>query len=160
MRVIGIDPGSHATGWGLVERQGNRYRSARSGVVRAAAGMPLPERLATVYHGIQALLREETPDAVAVETPFYAKSVRSTLVLGQVRGVVLLAVQEAGTGLFEYAPREVKQAVVGNGSASKEQIQFMVKRLLGLREDPPSDAADALAVAICHHHRGALPVAR
>ena len=160
MRVIGIDPGSHATGWGVVERQGNRYLSARSGVVRAAAGKPLPERLAAIHRGILALLREEKPDAVAVESPFYAKSVRSTLVLGQVRGVVLLAVQQEGAVLFEYAPREVKLAVVGNGAASKEQIQFMVRRLLGLREDPPADAADALAVAICHHHRGAVPVPR
>lgn len=158
MRVIGIDPGSYATGWGMVERRGNRYVSARSGVVRAAAGQPLPRRLAGIHEAVLAVLREEEPDAVAVETPFYARSVRSTLVLGHVRGVVLLAVHQAGAGLFEYAPREVKQAVVGNGAASKEQVQFMVKRLLGLREDPPSDAADALAVAICHHHRGALPV--
>ena len=153
MRVIGIDPGSYATGFGLVERSGNQFTRSRSGVVRGRAGSSLIERLEMIHEGVVAVLKEEAPDAVAVETPFYAKSVKSTLILGHVRGVVLLAVREAGAELFEYAPRQVKSAVVGNGAASKEQIQFMVKRLLCLSEEPPPDAADALAVAICHHHR-------
>jgi crossover junction endodeoxyribonuclease RuvC len=156
MRVAGIDPGSYATGYGIVDRSGNRFVASRSGVVRGRAGTSLVDRLGAIHDGVLELLRREMPDAVAVETPFYAKSVKSTLILGHVRGVVLLAVREVGAELFEYAPRQVKSAVVGNGAASKEQIQFMVKRLLALAEEPPPDAADALAVAICHHHRSTL----
>jgi crossover junction endodeoxyribonuclease RuvC len=153
VRVVGIDPGSFCTGFGVVDREGNRFRPARFGLVRGRSGLALTDRLALIHEGVLEVIRSESPDAVAVETPFYAKSVRSTLVLGHVRGVVLLAVRQAGAELHEYAPRQVKSAVVGNGAASKEQIQFMVRRLLAVREELPADAADALAVAICHHHR-------
>lgn len=153
MRVMGIDPGSLATGFGLVVRRGNVFSAALSGRIQAPAGEDLIDRLARMHEGVRDLLSREAPDAVALETPFYAKSVHATLVLGQVRGVILLAIRAAGIELFEYAPREVKSAVVGNGGASKEQIQFMVTRLLGVREKLSPDAADALAVAICHHHR-------
>jgi crossover junction endodeoxyribonuclease RuvC len=103
------------------------------------------------------ILAETGATCVAVETPFFARSAHSTLVLGHVRGVILLAIHQAGAFLHEYAPRQVKSAVVGNGAASKEQVQFMVTRLLGLGETPAADAADALAVALCHHHRANLP---
>jgi crossover junction endodeoxyribonuclease RuvC len=153
MRVVGIDPGSYATGYGVVDSSGNRFTASRSGVVKGRTAAGLMERLGAIHTGVLAMLREERPDAVAVESPFFAKSVKSALVLGHVRGVVLLAVRDVGAELFEYAPRQVKSAVVGNGAASKEQVQFMVKRLLALAAEPPQDAADALAVAICHHHR-------
>jgi len=156
VRVIGIDPGSFATGYGVVEREGNRYHRPRFGVVRAASGAPLEDRLALIHDGIVEMLAGERPDAVAVESPFFAKSVRATLVLGHVRGVILLAVKRSGAPLYEYAPREVKSAVVGSGAASKEQIQFMVRRLLAVPDDVPADAADALAVALCHHHRSRI----
>ncbi len=160
IRVVGIDPGSYATGYGVVDREGNRYHRARYGVVRAGAGVPLSDRLALIHDGILAMLEEERPDAVAVESPFFARSARSTLVLGHVRGVVLLAVKRAGSELFEYAPRQVKSAVVGGGAASKEQVQFMVRRLLAISDGVQADAADALAVALCHHHRARIEVLR
>jgi crossover junction endodeoxyribonuclease RuvC len=160
MRVLGIDPGSLATGYGLVARRGNVYTAALSGRIQAPASAPLIDRLARMHDGVAELLARERPDAAAIETPFHARSVHATLVLGQVRGVILLAVRAAGIELFEYAPREVKSAVVGNGGASKEQIQFMVARLLALRDKLSPDAADALAVAICHHHRARKPVMR
>lgn len=160
MRVLGIDPGSLATGYGLVTRRGNVYTANLSGRLRASTGEALIDRLVRMHDGVAEILARERPDAVALETPFYAKSVHATLVLGQVRGVILLAIRGAGAELFEYAPREIKSAVVGNGGASKEQIQFMVTRLLGLRERLSPDAADALAVAICHHHRAQRLVLR
>lgn len=151
--MLGIDPGSHATGWGLVRRDGNRFFSAASGIIRAAAADALPERLIRIHDGLVAVLQRHPVRAVAVETPFFARSARAALVLGHARGVILLAIRQAGAELHEYAPRLVKSAVVGQGGASKEQVQFMVRRLLGLTEDPSADAADALAVALCHHHR-------
>ena len=158
MRVVGIDPGSYATGFGIVDREGNKYHRPRFGVVRVKAGTPLADRLALIHDGILAMLEEEKPEAVAVESPFFARSVQSPLVLGHVRGVVLLAVKRSGAELFEYAPRQVKSAVVGTGAASKEQIQFMVRRLLAISDDVQADAADALAVALCHHHRSRIAV--
>lgn len=115
------------------------------------------ERITLIHAGVAEVLRTTGATCVAVETPFFARSAHSTLVLGHVRGVILLAIHQAGAFLHEYAPRQVKSAVVGNGAASKEQVQFMVTRLLGLAEAPAADAADALAVALCHHHRANLP---
>jgi len=159
MKVLGIDPGSQVTGWGCVTGSGNRYQSKAAGEIRAPQGEELIDRLGRMHRGIVELLASEVPDAVAVETPFFARSVHATLVLGQVRGVILLAVRASGIPLHEYAPREVKSSVVGRGGATKEQVQFMVTRLLGLPAPPSVDASDALAVAICHHHRARRPVA-
>jgi crossover junction endodeoxyribonuclease RuvC len=158
MKVMGIDPGSQVTGWGLVHASGNRYASAGSGEIRAPGNEELIDRLARMHREVALLLDREKPDAVALESPFFARSVHATLVLGQVRGVLLLAIRASGVALFEYAPREVKSSIVGRGGATKEQVQFMVTRLLGLAAAPPLDASDALAVAICHHHRARRPV--
>lgn len=158
MKVLGIDPGSQVTGWGCVMGSGNRYQSTAAGEIRAPQGEELIDRLGRMHRGIVDLIRSEVPDVVSIETPFFARSVHATLVLGQVRGVILLAVRDSGIPLHEYAPREVKSSVVGRGGATKEQVQFMVTRLLGLSAPPPLDASDALAVAICHHHRASRPV--
>lgn len=153
MRILGLDPGSLVTGWGVVERQGNVYRRVGCGEFKAPAGEELIDRLARMHGAVAELLTRERPDAVAIETPFFARSVHATLVLGQVRGVLLLAVRASGVPLHEYAPREVKSSVVGRGGATKEQVQYMVARLLGAGGAVSADAADALAVALCHLHR-------
>ncbi|HEX7878988.1 MAG TPA: crossover junction endodeoxyribonuclease RuvC [Candidatus Eisenbacteria bacterium] len=158
MKVMGIDPGSQVTGWGLVHGSGNRFQSAGAGEIRAPHNEELIDRLARMHREVVRLLATECPDAVALETPFFARSVHATLVLGQVRGVLLLAIRDSGIQLFEYAPREVKSSITGRGGATKEQVQFMVVRLLGLKADTTLDASDALAVALCHHHRARRPV--
>jgi crossover junction endodeoxyribonuclease RuvC len=157
VRILGLDPGSLVTGWGVVERRDNVYRRVGCGDFRAPAGEELIDRLARMHEGVVGLLARERPDAVAIETPFFARSVHATLVLGQVRGVLLLAVRSSGVPLHEYAPREVKSSVVGRGGATKEQVQYMVARLLGAGGPVTPDAADALAVALCHLHK-ARPV--
>lgn len=157
MRVFGIDCGTEVTGFGVVESsQGSR--NARL-VCRAMGGIqlprskPLPVRLELVYRELLQQLSQWTPDVVAVEEVFYSVNAKSALKLGQVRGVALLAAATAGVPVAEYAPLRIKSSVVGYGLAQKEQVQFMVARLLGLEELPqPADAADALAVAICHIH--------
>lgn len=153
MRILGLDPGSLVTGWGVVERKDNVYRRVGCGELKAPAGEEVIDRLARMHEGVVTLLSRETPDAVALETPFFARSVHATLILGQVRGVLLLAIRGSGVPLYEYAPREVKHSVVGRGGATKEQVQFMVTRLLGAGGPMSSDAADALAVALCHLHK-------
>jgi len=158
VKVMGIDPGSQVTGWGCVMGSGNRYQSTAAGEIRAPHGEELIDRLCRMHRCVVELLARECPDAVALETPFFARSVHATLVLGQVRGVILLAVRDSRIEIHEYAPREVKSSVVGRGGATKEQVQFMVTRLLGLAAPPPLDESDALAVAICHHHRARRPV--
>jgi len=157
MIVLGIDPGSHATGYGVVTT-GPVARMLAGGVIRTDSGSPLADRLATIHRGVSAVIAEFRPGVMAVENLFNAKNARSSLILGHARGVILLAGAEHGLTVAEYAPREVKQAVTGNGAASKEQVRFMVVRLLGLRESPALDQSDALAVALAHmgrtHRRG------
>lgn len=157
-RILGIDPGSQATGYGLIDTATEPPRSLASGVLRPGRTLPLPDRLLGIHQGLVAVLAEHQPDVVAVETAFYHKNVRSTLVLGQVRGVVLLAVRQAGLPVLEYAPREVKLAVSGTGAAAKDQVGFMIRGILRLSETPAVDEADALAVALCHWHRTQLRV--
>jgi crossover junction endodeoxyribonuclease RuvC len=152
-RVLGIDPGSLITGWGFIEGDPRRPRPFLFGTVRPRRGLPLPDRLQTLYRDLRALMTEHAPDVVAVETAFYHKNVKSTLVLGHVRGVVLLAAREAGIAVEEYAPRDIKLAVTGNGGAGKEQVAFMVRSLLAVTDPLSADAADALAVALCHWNR-------
>ena len=153
MRVFGIDPGSDRTGYGCVESDGSRHRLIVSGAISSAAGASFPDKLLRIHAGLAVLLAECRPDCVAIENLFHATNARSALKLGHARGVAMLAAVEAGLPVAEYTPAEIKRAVVGYGRAEKHQVQQMVKLLLGLAAIPtPHDAADALAVAICHSH--------
>jgi crossover junction endodeoxyribonuclease RuvC len=161
VRIFGIDPGSARTGYGCVQTEGSRHRLVAFGSISAPAGSAFPEKLDAIHRALVALIAEHRPDCIAIEDLFHARNVRSALKLGHARGVALLAAMQAGVPIAEYAPAEIKQAVVGYGRAEKGQIQQMVQLLLGLAEPPqPHDAADALAVAICHSHRVSSPVTR
>ncbi len=151
MRILGIDPGSRATGWAVVELEGSRLRRVESGVLRPATDA-LPGRLAAIFEGLAAAIERTAPDAAALESIFSARGARSALLLGHARGVAMLACARAGLATAEYAPSQVKAAVVGFGAAPKDQVGRMVARLLGLGAPPAADEADALAVAICHGH--------
>lgn len=153
MLVLGLDPGSRRTGFGVVERSGNVYRCVSHGTATASARLPLARRLLLITERIDAVMDEFRPDAVAIEEAFYHESVRSTLVLGHVRGALLVAAARRGFEIAEYTPREVKMSVVGTGAGSKEQVAFMIQRLLGVRGPMGPDASDALAIAVCHLHR-------
>lgn len=153
MRIFGIDPGSERTGYGCLETDGRRHRLVACGSLSAPATATFPERLLDIHAGLAALLADHRPDLVAIENIFHARNVRSALKLGHARGVALLAASQAGVPVAEYAPAEIKRAVVGFGRAEKGQVGQMVKLLLGLPGVPsPHDVADALAVAICHIH--------
>ena len=153
MRVFGIDPGSTRTGYGCVDTDGRQHRLVLCGAVRAAESGAFPDRLARIYRELSILIRDCQPEYVAVENLFHASNVRSALKLGHARGVAMLAAVEAGVTVVEYTPAEIKRAIVGYGRAEKAQVQGMIKLLLGLDRAPePHDAADALAVAICHLH--------
>jgi len=155
VRVFGIDPGSERTGYGCVETDGHRNRLVACGAITAAPGDSFPDRLARIHRELARLLAKTRPECVAVENVFHAVNARSALKLGHARGVAILAAVEAGCTVVEYTPAEVKRAVVGYGRADKRQVQQMIKLLLGLAKAPsPHDAADALAVAICHLHSG------
>jgi crossover junction endodeoxyribonuclease RuvC len=161
VRIFGIDPGSVRTGYGCVDTDGVRHRLVTSGALSTPSGSTLPDRLHVIHDGLSRLLREAAPDCVVVENLFHAKNVRSALVLGHARGVAVLAAVEAGVPIAEYTPAEIKLAIVGYGRADKGQVQQMVKLLLGLTALPtPYDAADALAVAICHAHAGSAAWAK
>lgn len=153
MRVLGLDPGSRHTGYGVVEGEGNRYRGLKSGRVAPPGKLDLPHRLHAIAERVGEIMDEYTPDCVAVEEAFYHESVRSTLVLGHVRGALLVVAVSRGLAIAEYSPREIKLSVAGNGGATKDQVAFMVRRLLGVTGALTPDASDALAVAMCHHHR-------
>ena len=158
MKVFGIDPGSQRTGYGCVVSDGRRHRLMICGAIRATTGATFPMRLAAIHRELTSLLRECQPDCVAIENLFHATNVRSALTLGHARGVAMLAAVQADVPVVEYTPAEVKRAVVGYGRAEKSQVQQMIKLLLGLDRVPsPHDAADALAVAICHLHTGLGP---
>lgn len=158
MIIVGVDPGSRVTGFGVIRLEGNRLRSLDHGAIRTATLGPLapfPQRLSQIYQGLSHLLKCHNPDVMAVEEVFHALNVKSALQLGQTRGVVLLAAARLGLPVVEYSPLEVKKAVAGYGRADKRQIQMMVRMLLKLPETPqPHDAADALAIALCHAFRG------
>jgi crossover junction endodeoxyribonuclease RuvC len=157
MRVLGIDPGSAATGYGLVDEHQDGLRAVTFGVISPPTAAPFPRRLLHIYRELHGLLARLRPDCAAVEAVFFARNVQSALRLGQARGVALLALAEAGVPIHEYAALEVKQAVTSYGHAQKAQVQAMVRVLLQLPEAPaPPDAADALAVAICHQHAARL----
>jgi len=153
MRVLGIDPGTATTGYGVIEEVAGDLKPLAFGVIRTPSDRPLPVRLQMIYRGVKALAEEWLPETAAVEELFFSSNVRTAMSVGQARGVTLLALADAGLDVSEYAPLAIKQAVTGYGSADKAQMQEMVRLLLGLAEAPrPDDAADALAVAICHSH--------
>jgi crossover junction endodeoxyribonuclease RuvC len=153
VRILGIDPGLRVTGFGLLERAGQKLRYVTSGVVRTPQG-ELPGRLKAILESLTAVIAEHAPDQVAVEKVFVNVNPESTLLLGQARGAAICAAVSCGLPVAEYTALQVKQSVVGNGHAAKEQVQEMVRRLLALPGDPSADAADALACAICHAHGG------
>ena len=157
MRVLGVDPGSQTTGWGVVEGDGRRYSLVAFGSVRAPASMKFSARLLRISNGLDEVIAQYRPDACALEDAFLATNVKVSMKLGQVRGVVLLGAERSGLEISEYSPRLIKQTVVGYGNAEKHQVQEMVRLLLALKSVPsPHDAADALAVAICHFHHAAF----
>jgi crossover junction endodeoxyribonuclease RuvC len=150
--VLGIDPGTAITGYGLVE-QGDELELIACGAITTPAGMPLPERLLAIHNQLGELIRTYRPEAVAVEELFFSKNVRTAMSVGHARGVILLTAAEAGLPIYQYKPSEVKQAVAGYGAATKDQMQEMVRLLLDLETVPtPDDAADAIAIAVCHLH--------
>lgn len=155
VRLLGLDPGLQHTGWGMVESAGSRLRHLGDGVISTDAGQPLADRLCTLHRGILLLLEQWQPDEAAVEHTYVNKNPQAALKLGQARGVVLLTPALTGIPVAEYQAMEVKRAVVGTGHADKVQVEAMVRRLLPGAVIRRSDAADALAIAICHaHHRG------
>ncbi|MBL6957753.1 MAG: crossover junction endodeoxyribonuclease RuvC [Rhodospirillales bacterium] len=161
MRLLGLDPGLRQTGWGVIEIDGNRLRHIANGAVGTDGTLSLAERLVQIEQGLLDVIERYHPEAAAVEETFVNKNPNSTLKLGQARGIALLVPARAGLTVAEYTPNQVKKSVVGAGHAAKEQIQMMVRTLLPGSEIAGPDAADALAVAICHaHHQGpALKVA-
>ena len=150
MRVLGLDPGSRRTGFGAVERHGNRLRCIEHGCLTPSATSPLPQRLHHIAHRAGELMDRLEPGVVVIEAAFYGANVRSALVLGHVRGALMVAAVARGIEVVKYSPREIKLGVTGNGGAAKEQVAHMVRRLLALAELPGADAADALAGALCH----------
>jgi crossover junction endodeoxyribonuclease RuvC len=153
MRVLGVDPGTATTGYGVVEEAPEGPQALTYGVISTPAKQPLPQRLQTIYWALVRLARDWQPDVAAVEELYFSINVRTAMSVGQARGVVLLAMAEAGVLVTEYSPLAVKQALTGYGKADKRQMQEMVRMLLALPEVPrPDDAADALAVAVCHLH--------
>ena len=153
MRVLGVDPGSRRTGYGVVEKQGNRFRCVLHGHVAPKSTLPLAEKLLQIAREVGEVIDRVSPDCVVVEEAFYHQNVRSTLVLGHVRGALMVAAAQRGIEVAEYSPREIKLSVTGSGGAAKEQVAYMVQRLLGLSSALQPDAADALAGAVCHLSR-------
>jgi len=149
--ILGIDPGSRLTGYGVVRQYGSKFEYIASGCIRMTTG-EMPDRLAQIFDGVREIIRQTQPDVFAIEQVFMARNPDSALKLGQARGAAIVAAKFAGLPVFEYSARQVKQSVVGTGAAAKEQVQHMVKTLLKLPASPQADAADALAVALCHGH--------
>jgi crossover junction endodeoxyribonuclease RuvC len=150
LRILGIDPGSHVTGYGIIEKKGNYLRHVLHGEIKAQKDSLLSVMLISIYQQLSEVITQTAPQAISLENIFYGKNVRSLIKQAQVRGVVIFAGADKGIPVFEYSPLEVKKAVVGYGRAEKRQVQIMVKAILKLPALPPADAADALASAICH----------
>jgi crossover junction endodeoxyribonuclease RuvC len=155
MKILGIDPGLRITGFGVIHKQGNKLSYIASGTIRTPEA-DLPQRLKTILSGISEVIRIYNPDCAAIEKVFVNVNPQSTLLLGQARGAAICALVAANLGVAEYTALQVKQAVVGQGKAQKQQVQDMVQRLLLLTGTPGADAADALGVAICHAHSGEI----
>ncbi|NMB24349.1 MAG: crossover junction endodeoxyribonuclease RuvC [Firmicutes bacterium] len=161
MLILGIDPGTGITGYGLISAEGNRLRAEDYGVIRTKVGEETSQRLCVLHDSLNELIEKAKPDVVAVEQLFFNTNVTTALAVGQARGVILLTAAQAGVSVAEYTPLQVKQTVTGQGRATKQQVGFMVKALLNLEAIPrPDDASDALAIAICHAHMGASYVSR
>jgi crossover junction endodeoxyribonuclease RuvC len=157
MRVLGIDPGSETLGWGVVEGTGSKYAAVDFGAIKARPKLDFSKRLLTMYNGVADVIERFEPDVLSLEDTFYAKNASVAIKLGQVRGVILVLAEQCGLEIAEYAPRLIKQTVVGYGNAEKQQVGMMIKVLLKLKAVPePHDAADALATAICHLHHSRL----
>lgn len=158
MLVLGIDPGSVITGYGVVECRGRKSRMVAGGTLRPDTGLPFAVRLLEIHDGLLKLIEEYSPDEVAVENAFYRANVKTLMKMCEARGAIMVALARSDLPIFEYAPREVKQAVVGRGAASKEQVQFMIRNLFGQKHVAgPYDITDALAVAVCHVNRLQAP---
>ena len=158
MRIIGIDPGTLVCGWGIIDTQGSKMKAVAYGAVRVKDGLTLPERLVAVHQGLTEVIAAHKPDQAAIEKLYLGKSFRSVMTTGEGRGIAILTAALAKLPVYEYTPAEVKKSVVGVGSAHKTQVQEMVKIILSLPEIPrPQDAADALAIAICHCQRATFP---
>lgn len=154
MRILGVDPGTLVTGFGLLEKNGNGYKVLDFGCVKLSSRENFPKRLKKIYDELSNVIKRHRPNEFAIEDLFYAENAKVALKMGHARGVAILAAVNHQIPTAEYSPREVKMAVVGNGGASKQQVQKMVQHLLKLQQPPePIDASDALAVAICHFHR-------
>ena len=155
MRIIGIDPGIATTGYGIVDSDGHRSMAIEYGCVITAKELPTPERLQIIYRKLTDIVEQFEPQVMAVEKLFFNKNITSAMQVGEARGVAVLSGMHAGLAVFEYTPLQVKQAVVGYGRAEKTQVQQMVRVLLNLAKIPrPDDAADGLAIALCHAHSG------
>lgn len=151
MRILGIDPGTGITGWGIIDKNYNHLEVVDYGCIRTPAHELNQKRLCQIYDGMQLLLGEYQPDEMAIEELFYNRNSTTVISVGQARGVAILAAAQRGLEVFEYTPLQIKQAVTGYGQAGKQQVQFMIKNMLKLEAIPrPDDAADALAVAVCH----------
>ncbi|MCJ7498207.1 MAG: crossover junction endodeoxyribonuclease RuvC [candidate division Zixibacteria bacterium] len=149
--ILGIDPGSTVTGYGIIKDNRNSAVLVDYGTIKVSPKKDLPQRLKEIYSGIKEIIDKRKPDELAVEEAFYSKNARSALVMGEVRGVALLAGAQAKIPVAEYSPREIKSSITGTGGASKMQVQYMVKNILQLKKTPePLDATDALAIALCH----------
>ncbi|MBU0483900.1 MAG: crossover junction endodeoxyribonuclease RuvC [Proteobacteria bacterium] len=149
-RILGIDPGSRVTGYGLIDKAGDQLHFIACGVIKASLKMSFPDRLKEIHDGISEVILKHHPDRAAIEDVFVSVNPRSALKLGHARGVLILAAMQHGLPVAEFMPRVIKQAVAGYGQASKEQVQQMVRVMLSLSANPSKDASDALAVAICH----------
>ena len=155
MILLGIDPGLAIVGWGVVDYQNNRFRPIAYGSIQTPAGMETADRLTLIHRDLAAIIDKYRPVQMAVEELFFTKNITTGIRVAEARGVILMTAREKGLSLAEYTPNQVKQAVVGYGSADKRQVIAMVTRILGLSEPPkPDDTADALAIAICHAHSG------
>lgn len=156
MIILGIDPGSRKTGYGIISKQGNRLIHIDNGAIFTQTAKEFPQRLEQIFTGLSSIIAQYQPDAVAVENVFLAKNAQSALKLGQARGAAIVAAVSIGLPVFEYTALQVKQAVVGTGRAEKTQVQHMIKALLNLPEVAQEDASDALAVAVCHAHSAGM----
>ena len=156
MIILGIDPGSRITGYGLISKEGNRLIHIDNGAIFTQSAQDFPQRLQQIFAGLSTVIEQYQPEAVAIENVFLAKNAQSALKLGQARGAAIVAAVCVGLSVFEYSALQVKQAVVGSGRAEKQQVQHMIKVLLNLPEVAQEDASDALAVAVCHAHSAGM----
>lgn len=152
MRVLGIDPGTHRCGAGIIDGEGNRYKLVEAVVIKTKSTAKIEKRLHQIFQEIKKLISDFKPDILVLESLFFAKDIQAVVRIGEARACAMLAAEDAGIPVFEYAPALIKKSVTGNGRATKEQVQYMVTRLLSLKEAPYADSADALAIAICHLH--------